>query len=109
MSNKKAKGKRSKQRDKMKRKERITVNKTLQELPKGAYVKIKINSSVHSGLPHFRYHGLTGRVVDRRGRAYVVDVKLGNQPRKLIVSAAHLSELVIRAGSQVDDTEKVDA
>jgi len=103
MPNKKAKGKRAKQRDKMKRKERPTVNKLLQEIENGAIVKIKINSSVHSGLPHFRYQGLTGKVSGRKGKAYLVDVKLGNQPRELIIHPAHLSQHIIKE----DEEEKV--
>ena len=106
MSSKKAKGLRAKQRDKLKRKERPTVNKLLQEIDKGAYVKIKINSSVHSGMPHHRYHGLTGRVSGRKGKAYLVDVKLGNQPRELIVHAAHLTQHVLKNS---DNSDKVAA
>ena len=106
MSSKKSKGKRAKQRDKLKRKERPTVNKLLQEIDKGSYVKIKINSSVHSGMPHHRYHGLTGRVSGKKGKAYLVDVKLGNQPRELIVHAAHLSQYISK---NLDDDEKVAA
>ena len=104
MPNKKAKGKRAKQRDKMKRKERPTVNKLLQHIENGSVVKIKINSSVHSGLPHYRYQGLTGKVSGRKGRAYVVDVKLGNQPRELIIHAAHLSQHISK---DIADEEKV--
>ncbi len=90
MVNKKAKGARSKTRDLFKNKKRITVNKLLDQFKAGDRVAIKINSSFHSGLPNKRYHGKTGQVMGKKGKAYVVDVMLGNALMTLTVSPAHL-------------------
>ena len=38
----------------------------------GASVIIKIDSSQQKALPHRRFHGKIGTVVDKRGRGYVV-------------------------------------
>lgn len=41
-------------------------------------------------MPHSRYHGRTGTIVGQRGRCYLVDVKLGNSKKTLIIGKEHL-------------------
>jgi len=98
MSNKKAKGKRAKQRDTLKRKERTTVNKMLAVIEDGQTVQIHINSRIHAGLPFRRFQGKTGTVSGKRGRSYVVDLRDGNKAKQLIVHPAHLKELKMVSG-----------
>lgn len=91
MVNKPAKGKRSKTRSKFKRdKKRITIEKQMAEFEVGSSVHIDIDSGVHSGLPDSRYQGLTGNVVGKRGKAFVVDVYQGNKKKQIVVTASHL-------------------
>ena len=59
----------------------------------GDRVAIIIDPSFHDGMPHRRYHGLTGVIVGRRGRAYIVKVMLGNKEKTIITYAAHLRPL----------------
>ncbi|MGC9209885.1 MAG: 50S ribosomal protein L21e [Acidilobus sp.] len=59
----------------------------------GDRVTIIIDPSYHDGMPHRRYHGLTGVIVGRRGRAYIVKVMLGNKEKTIITYAAHLRPL----------------
>jgi len=61
-----------------------------QELPIGAKVTIFINPSVHKGQPHHRYHGRIGLVIEKRGRAYIVEIKDGGKIKKIIASPEHL-------------------
>jgi len=94
MSGKPPKGIRKKTRSKLKRKgPKITVNKILQNIPAGERVQINIDPSVHSAMPHPRYHGLSGTVIGKRGKAYEVKVKLGNQQNMLVVNSVHLKSL----------------
>ncbi|MFX0034469.1 MAG: 50S ribosomal protein L21e [Candidatus Hermodarchaeota archaeon] len=54
-------------------------------------VDIITDSSQHSrGMPHSRYHGRTGTVIGQRGRCYLVEVKLGNSKKTLIIGKEHL-------------------
>ncbi|MBN2067784.1 MAG: 50S ribosomal protein L21e [Candidatus Diapherotrites archaeon] len=93
MSNKKAKGKRSKTRAKMKAKAgKATVNTLLKEFKVGSRVQVVTDSSMHSGLPHKSFHGAPGIVTGKQGKLYTVDVKKGNLQKKLLVHAAHLYE-----------------
>ncbi len=66
------------------------LTKFLQQYENGASVIIKIDSSQQKALPHRRFHGKIGKVIDRRGRGYVVRVALGNATRELIVRTEHL-------------------
>ncbi len=59
----------------------------------GDKVAIKIDPSFHKGMPHRRYHGLTGTIVGVRGRAYVVSVPVGDSVKTIITYAAHLRPL----------------
>lgn len=94
MACKKARGKRAKTRQKMRRKRRfgkLTVNKRIMSFEKGQKVQVNIDPSVHSGLPHPRYHGLVGTVQGNQGKyTYRISLKLGKQPRVLLVNSAHL-------------------
>ncbi len=66
------------------------LTKFLQEYENGASVIIKIDSSLQKALPHRRFHGKIGQVIDKRGRGYVVRVAQGDSIRDLIVRTEHL-------------------
>lgn len=100
MSNKKAIGKRAKQRDTLKRRGRTTVNTMLSDLDKGQTVQININSRIHEGIPFRRFQGKTGKISGKRGRSYVVDLKDGNKAKQLVVHPAHLKELKMVTGEE---------
>ena len=54
-------------------------------------VDVITDSSVHNrGMPHSRFHGRTGTVTGQRGRCYIVEVKLGNATKTLILGKEHL-------------------
>jgi large subunit ribosomal protein L21e len=57
----------------------------------GDKVIINIDPSIHKGAPHRRYHGKIGTIIGRRGRAYIVSVRLGSKFKKIIVGREHLS------------------
>ena len=42
------------------------------------------------GMPHRRFHGLTGTIIEQRGRCYIVKVKLGNSTKTLIIGREHI-------------------
>ena len=60
------------------------------EYKPGDRVHIVINPSVHSGMPHRRYHGKTGVVIGKRGSCYIVKVMLGDKEKTLFVAPEHL-------------------
>jgi large subunit ribosomal protein L21e len=56
----------------------------------GSQVIIKIDSSVQKGMPHSRFHGKIGTIMDKRGRGYVVNVAQGDAVKEIIVRSEHL-------------------
>jgi large subunit ribosomal protein L21e len=66
------------------------LSKLLYEYQPGNQVVIKIDSAVHKGMPHRRYHGRVGTVLNKRGRSYMVSVSQGDAIREIIVRPEHL-------------------
>jgi large subunit ribosomal protein L21e len=66
------------------------LGKLLIEHPVDSMVIIKIDSSVQKSLPHRRFHGKIGKIVEKRGRGYVVRVPQGNAVKDVTLRAEHL-------------------
>src|SRR2546430_9138385 len=66
------------------------ITRSLATFKVGERVTIVIDSSVQKGWPHHRFHGMTGTVVERRGAAFVVDVRFGGRIKQAIVRPQHL-------------------
>jgi large subunit ribosomal protein L21e len=69
---------------------KLKLSKLLYEYQPGSRVVVKIDSSVHKGMPHRRYHGRVGTILNKRGRSYVVSVSQGDAVREIIVRPEHL-------------------
>ncbi len=69
---------------------KVGLSRLLRKYNAGDRVLIRIDSSVHKGMPHRRYHGRVGVVKERRGRSYVIEVGMRRQTRTLIVRPEHL-------------------
>lgn len=91
---KRSRGIRSKSRDILRKKPRergfSTITKAMQIFEKGDSVNIVIDSSVHKGMPHIRFHGHTGKVEGKQGDSYIVGVNKGKKHKKLIIRPEHL-------------------
>lgn len=66
------------------------ITRSFQTYESGERVVIVIDSSVQKGWPHHRFHGMTGTVAAKRGRAYVVDVRFGGRTKQAICLPEHL-------------------
>jgi large subunit ribosomal protein L21e len=69
---------------------KMKLSKLLYEYQPGNQVIIKIDSAVQKGMPHKRYHGRVGTVLNKRGRSYVINVSQGDAMREIIVRPEHL-------------------
>ena len=89
-----SKGYRSKSRSLLRKRPRdrgkIGLSKILRTYKNGNKVCIKIDPSVHKGMPHRRYHGKVGWIVGKRGSSYEVKVVSGNKAKILLVRPEHL-------------------
>jgi len=89
-----AKGFRHKTRSLLSRKPRergkTGLSKILRSYVGGEKVVVKIDPSVHKGMPHRRFHGKVGVIVSRKGRSYILNVTQGNAVKEIIVRPEHL-------------------
>jgi large subunit ribosomal protein L21e len=89
-----SKGLRSKGRGKFRKEPRMrgkfSVVQATQELPVGGKVAVIIEPTVTGGQPHHRYHGRVGVVREKRGKAYVIEIKDGGKVKTLVVGREHL-------------------
>jgi large subunit ribosomal protein L21e len=69
---------------------KLGLSRILHSYQPGDKVVIKIDPSVHKGMPHRRYHGKIGVIKGRRGRAYEVAVTQGDAVKEVIVLPEHL-------------------
>ncbi len=69
---------------------KMRLSKLLQEYQPGSTVVIKLEPAFQKGMPHRRYHGKTGTVLNKRGRSYVISVMQGDATREIIVRPEHL-------------------
>jgi large subunit ribosomal protein L21e len=75
---------------KVREKGKTGLSKVLRDYMPGDRVVVKINPSVHRGMPHRRFHGKVGVIGERRGRAYLVSVSQGDAVKELIIRPEHL-------------------
>lgn len=91
---KRSKGTRSKSRHVLRRKPRdrgiSSITRAIQQFEIGESVSVNIDSSVHKGMPHHRFHGYTGKIEGTQGDAYLVGINVGKKHKTLIVRSEHL-------------------
>ena len=66
------------------------VNKYLQKFKVGQRVHIKVNSSVHAGMPYRRFWGKTGTVMGTQGECYLVQVTDMAATKVSVIHPVHL-------------------
>jgi large subunit ribosomal protein L21e len=69
------------------------ISKSLQTFEEGERAVVKIDPSKHKGMPHRRFHGLTGVIVGRQGDAYVLELKDGNKKKTVVARPEHLAKV----------------
>jgi large subunit ribosomal protein L21e len=89
----KSHGARRRTREKYRNPAKLTVNRALAMFEIGQPVAIKVSSNQQKGMPFRRFHGKTGRVIEKRGRAYVIEIYDINSKKKVIARPEHLKAL----------------
>lgn len=67
------------------------ISRALREFNEGDLVNIDLDPSIQNGMPHPKFHGRTGRVIERRGRAYMIEVRDGGLMKEVIALPEHLT------------------
>lgn len=66
------------------------VTRYLQKFEIGEKASIHLEPSSPEGMPHPRFHGLTGTVVGVQGRCYFLEVREGNKIKRVLCAPQHL-------------------
>jgi len=66
------------------------VTSVIQKFEIGQNVHIVCEPSIQKGMPHRRFHGKTGTVVGRQGRAWLLSIRDGNSEKIVIARPQHL-------------------
>ena len=77
-------------RKKPREKGKVGLSRLLRTYNPGDKVMIRIDPSVHKGMPHRHYHGRVGVIKAKRGRSYIIEVAVGKQTRTLIARPEHI-------------------
>lgn len=74
---------------KLKGKSVVSVSKRVQTFKLGDNVIIS-PVAIYKGMPHLRYTGKHGTIIEKRGKGYVVKVGDFNATKEIVVGAVHL-------------------
>jgi large subunit ribosomal protein L21e len=90
----KSKGPRRKSRSvltkRVREKGKLGLSRLLAEYEVGEKVVINIDPGIHKGMPHKRFQGKVGTVVERRGKAYVLDIPQRKTSKLVIAGPEHV-------------------
>jgi large subunit ribosomal protein L21e len=90
----KSKGTRRKSRSvltkRVREKGKLGLSRLLAEYEVGEKVVINIDPGIHKGMPHKRFQGKVGTVVERRGKAYVLDIPQRKTSKLVIAGPEHV-------------------
>jgi large subunit ribosomal protein L21e len=65
------------------------ITRYLEEFNVGDTVNITFTSTI---VPHPRFHGFTGKVLGKRGRGYIIEVREGGKHKKISIRPEHLKK-----------------
>ena len=69
---------------------KLGLSRLLAEYEVGEKVIINIDSGIHKGMPHKRFQGKVGTVVEKRGKAYILDIPQRKTSKLVIAGPEHL-------------------
>jgi len=72
---------------------KITVNDRINKLKVGEKVSIDPRPVYRGAMPHMRYKGRIGTVVEARGKSYVVEITDGGMKKAIISSPIHIRKV----------------
>jgi large subunit ribosomal protein L21e len=92
----KSKGPRRKSRSvltkKVREKGKLGLSRLLAEYESGDKVVINIDPAIHKGMPHKRFQGKVATVVEKRGRAYILDIPQRKTFKRVIAGPEHIKK-----------------
>ena len=80
---------------------KLQLSRYFQEFREGDSVSVVEEQAVASTFPR-RIQGSTGVIEGRRGKAYMVKIKVSNMEKKFLIEPVHLKKIMVmgKAGAQ---------
>ena len=69
---------------------RLPIRRIMHPYKEGDRVAIVLDGAQQKGMPHRRFHGLTGIILEKRGRALAIEVPIGKSSKIVISRPEHL-------------------
>ena len=69
---------------------KLGLSRLLVQYEVGDKVIINIDPGVHRGMPHKRFQGKVGTIVEKRGKAYVLDLPQRKTSKYVIAGPEHI-------------------
>ena len=69
---------------------RPAITRFLHDFKVGQTVAIQHEPSSQKGMPYLKFKGFTGKVVEKRGGSYVVEIRVGDAKKLVISRPEHL-------------------
>ena len=69
---------------------KLGLSRLLTKYDMGDKVVVNIDSAIHKGMPHKRYQGKVGTIIEKRGKAYVVEIPQRKTVKLIIATSEHL-------------------
>lgn len=66
------------------------ISRLLEEYTEGDKVHIVLEPSIHRGMPHPKFHGMTGTIVGKRGTSYLVEIRDKKKYKTIITRPEHM-------------------
>ena len=71
---------------------KLSLSRLLADYEIGSKVVINIDPAIHKGMPHKRFQGKVGTVVEKRGKAYVLEIPQRKISKLVIAGPEHLQK-----------------
>lgn len=71
---------------------KLGLSRLLVKYEVGDKVVINIDPGIHKGMPHRRYQGKVGTVVEKRGKAVIVDIPQRKTSKYIIAGPEHVKK-----------------
>jgi large subunit ribosomal protein L21e len=90
----KSKGPRRKSRSvltkRVREKGKLGLSRLLAEYEVGDKVVINIDPAIHKGMPHKRFQGKVGTIIEKRGKAYILDIPQRKTSKLVVAGPEHV-------------------
>lgn len=90
----KSKGPRRKSRSvltkKVRERGKLGLSRLLAKYEVGDKVVINIDSAIHKGMPHKRFQGKVATIVEKRGRAYILEIPQRKTVKTIVATPEHI-------------------